>query len=110
MPRQSRCSRLTGLGCAVLTASLVLPAGAFAEPSTSRTPLQDAARRAVVRDATAGLMKERRAEQAAAPKADLRSKSFFKTPAGLATLVIFGAGVGYAVYSSSNDRIRSEGR
>jgi hypothetical protein len=56
-------------------------------------------------------MKERRAAQApATPTTDLRSGSFFKTKAGVATLVIFAAGVGYAVYSSNNDRIRSTGR
>lgn len=56
-------------------------------------------------------MKERRTAQAPqTPQTDLQSKSFFKTAAGIATLVIFGAGVGYAVYSSSEDRIRSTGR
>jgi hypothetical protein len=56
-------------------------------------------------------MKERQGGQSnPTPQTDLRAGSFFKTPAGIATLVIFGAGVGYALYSSSNDRIRSEGR
>lgn len=41
---------------------------------------------------------------------DLQSGSFFKSPAGIAVLVAFGVGVGYALYSSSNDRIRSSGR
>lgn len=110
MRRLSSPSRLTALGCMVLTGGLLLPPQAFADSASTRTPLQDAARRAVLRDAGAPVLKERRAEQPPAPKTDLRSKSFFKTPAGLATLVIFGAGVGYAIYSSSNDRIRSEGR
>ena len=41
---------------------------------------------------------------------NLREGSFFKSKAGVATLVIFGGGVAYAVYSSRNDRIRSTGR
>jgi|SRR5688500_2498455 len=41
---------------------------------------------------------------------NLESGSFFKTPAGVAVLAAFGAGVAYALYSSSNDRIRSSGR
>jgi hypothetical protein len=41
---------------------------------------------------------------------DLGSGSFFKSPAGIAVLAVLGAGVAYALYSSSNDRIRSTGR
>lgn len=46
--------------------------------------------------------------QSADPK--LESGSFFRTPVGAAVLIAFGVGLGYAVYSSSNDRIRSTGR
>ena len=38
-------------------------------------------------------------------KADLEKRSFFKTPAGLVIVGIMGAGVGYAVYSASHDRV-----
>lgn len=38
---------------------------------------------------------------------DLSSKTFFKTPAGIAVLVALGAGIGYALYSTSNDRVKS---
>ena len=37
----------------------------------------------------------------------LESKSFFKSPAGIVALVLVGVGVGYAMYSTSNDRIKS---
>jgi hypothetical protein len=40
-------------------------------------------------------------------KAQLASRSFFRTPAGVAVLAIVGAGAGYAVYSASHDRIHS---
>lgn len=107
MPRQSNCSRLIALGCVALTLG-ILPARAFAEP-TRPTSLLDSARAAVTREA--GAMKERQAAQApASPKTDLRSGSFFRTKAGVATLVIVGAGIAYAVYSASNDRIKSPGR
>jgi hypothetical protein len=99
--------RLAALGCVVLAGGLLAPPTASAEPAKSPTLLETA--KAVTARQTA--MKERQAGQSnPAPQTDLRAGSFFKTPAGIATLVIFGAGVGYAIYSSSNDRIRSEGR
>jgi hypothetical protein len=55
--------------------------------------------------------KERRAAQAPATvTTDLRSGSFFKSKAGIAALLIIGAGTAYAIYSASNDRIKSSGR
>lgn len=109
MSTQSSRSRLTALGCMVLAGGLLLPANAFAQSAARPTPILEAARAAVSRDAR--LMKERSAAQApAAPTTDLRSGSFFQSKAGVATLLLFAGGVAYAVYSSSNDRIRSTGR
>jgi hypothetical protein len=42
--------------------------------------------------------------------ARLERGSFFKSPLGVAVIAAFGVGLGYALYSASNDRIRSEGR
>ncbi len=111
MPRQFNCSRLTALGCVVLTGALLLPPQTFAEPATRLTPILDsgrleADRRAVARTSRDGAQ----SQPVPAPSTDLRSGSFFKSKAGVATLVLFAAGVGYAIYSSSNDRIRSTGR
>ena len=51
------------------------------------------------------------AKQAAgAPAANLESKSFFKSPAGIVALVLVGVGTGVALYSTSNDRISSPGK
>lgn len=112
MSTQSSRSRLTALGCAVLTGSLWLPAVASAQSADRLSPILNAGRAAAARQANT--MKERAAAQAAptppTSSTDLRSKSFFKSRAGVATLLIFGGGVAYALYSSSNDRIRSEGR
>lgn len=38
------------------------------------------------------------------------SKSFFKTPLGIAVIAIVGSGTAYAVYSAQNDRIHSTTR
>jgi len=51
-----------------------------------------------------------RAQTSTAGKTDLESPSFFKKPAGIAVLVALGVGVGYALYSTSNDRIHSAGK
>lgn len=50
------------------------------------------------------------ARLAVAPQTDLGSPSFFKTPAGIITLVGIAAGVSYALYSTSHDRIKSPAR
>lgn len=107
MPRQSTCSRLIALGCVALTLGL-LPARAFADSTPGPTSLLQSARAAVIREA--GAMKERRAQAPANPSTDLRSGSFFKTKAGIAALIVVGAGTAYAIYSASNDRIKSPGR
>jgi hypothetical protein len=39
-----------------------------------------------------------------------RDSSFFKSKPGLAALAIMAAGVGYALYSTKNDRIKSPGK
>jgi hypothetical protein len=101
-------TRLTALGCVVLAGSLLLPPPAAAEPAAATPSITATARRLAAREAAA--MKERQGAQAPAPTTDLRSGSFFKTPAGIATLVIVGVGTAYAAYSASNDRIKSPGR
>lgn len=47
---------------------------------------------------------------AVTPQTDLGSASFFKTPAGIITLVAIAAGVSYALYSTSHDRVKSPAR
>lgn len=108
MPRQNTRLRLTALGCVVLAGGLLAPPTATAEPARTRTPIADAAKAAAARQAP--LMRERQGQSTPAPQTNLRSGGFFKTGPGIATLAVFAAGVGYAVYSASNDRIRSSGR
>lgn len=110
MRRQLNCSRLTALGCVVLTSALLLPPRAFADPARP-TPILDSGRLEAGRQGVAMTSRDgAQVQPATAPSTDLRSGSFFKSKAGVATLLIFAAGVAYAVYSSSNDRIRSTGR
>lgn len=45
-----------------------------------------------------------------ASTAGMQSGSFFKTPAGIAVLAVLAAGTGYALYSTSHDRIHSQVR
>ena len=47
-----------------------------------------------------------RADRAAQPP-DSEASSFFKTPKGVAVLVLIGAGFGYTLYSKSHDRVMS---
>ena len=44
---------------------------------------------------------------ASAGRTDFGSPSFFKKPVGIAVLCTLAAGVGYAIYSTQNDRIHS---
>lgn len=50
----------------------------------------------------------RASAQATAPGTE--SPAFFKSGAGIAVLAVVAAGVGYALYSSSHDRIHSPGK
>lgn len=117
--RQSRL-RLARPGALVCAAALTLnlvPATAWAaEPGRAITldrpaPLRDAVRRAAADQRHHLETNATRQTQApASDEPDLRSGSFFRRPVGIAVLAAFGVGLGYALYSSSNDRIRSSGR
>jgi hypothetical protein len=51
----------------------------------------------------------RRSEKAQ-PTPGTDSPAFFKTRTGVLVLAVAGAGAGYAIYSSSHDRIKSPGK
>ena len=106
--------------CAVAVGSLSIPTRAWAD--TPPQPSPPTSVHASVKRAAAEHhrleQKTDRISQAASSQSQtpaegakvLQSGSFFKTPVGIAVLAAFGAGVGYALYSASNDRIRSSGR
>ena len=99
----------------VLVAALILtatPLPTFAgEPPGPPAPAPAPTLSELVKQAAAVTpLAPARAQTSTAGKADLGSPSFFKKPAGIAVLVALGAGVGYALYSTSNDRIHSVGK
>jgi hypothetical protein len=92
---------------ALAIAAAPLPALAGEPPATAPPPgLAAAAQKAAVAQAKADA-RMARAQSTTGTKTDLGSPSFFKTPAGIITLIAVGAGLGYALYSTSNDRVES---
>lgn len=94
-----------------LVASLLAPGQAAAEPAAPAPSVLQTGRSVAARQAVSlPTSKAPKASATMATQSNLESRSFFKTKAGAATLILFGAGVGYAVYSSSNDRVRGAKR
>jgi hypothetical protein len=119
----SRCrgSGRTPVACVLVAGLLFAPAIASATEKASpgsATPLRLSVERLaakeshrLIKDTSDKSLKgvpQQAGTQSPDPK--LQSGSFFRTPAGVAVLAAFGAGLGYALYSSTNDRIRSSGR
>jgi hypothetical protein len=99
---------------ALLAALVPLPVLAAEKSPTSPAPgIKATVDRIVAREAAASKsVALARETQAAGPadKSQLDSGSFFKTPAGIICLAVVGAGVAYAAYSASHDRIHSVAR
>jgi hypothetical protein len=91
---------------AAFTLSGIEPASA-AEPSTTPTSRQSSLAAATSAklaslDAASALA----ATQASVPaSADRTSQSFFKSPRGVAVIILMAVGTGYAIYSASSERI-----
>lgn len=86
-------------------------AGGTPPPGESTSTLAASIQKAVAIE-TAKMSKARAASSVASqdpaqPKANLESKSFFKSRAGVIALVLVGVGTGIALYSTSNDRVKS---
>ena len=97
------------LAAAVAAAPLPAWAGDSLRPAHPGPGIAASAQKAAV--AAAATAKPARgvrmAQGQGTPKADLGSPSFFKSPAGIITLVAVGVGLGFALYSTSNDRVKS---
>lgn len=106
---------------ALVAALPPLPLAAASEPATAAsaaTPaaakpntIQAAVHAAAVREA-AVVVAPRAKSQATAKRAEQSSAakqkpSFFKSGPGAVALAVMGAGVGYAIYSASHDKINS---
>lgn len=101
--------RVLVLAAAVVAAPLPCLAGQASPPAKTGAGFKASVEKAVAAEATAMAQPSAfRAQQAGG--ADLSSRSYFKTRAGVITLVLVAAGVGYALYSTSNDRVKSPAR
>ncbi len=95
----------------VLVLALIVSATPW--PCLAQQPGQPAARPGIMASvqpvvhgvASARTPARSQAQGAQDPRAQLESKSFFKTTAGAVVLAVVAAGVGYAFYSARHDRI-----
>lgn len=117
---RTRFRRLVALVCAFAVIAVV-PGSVWAadrENPTSATSLRSSAQRVAAVEShrleqTRQRLVQNANTQPQTPSTEdpqLSSGSFFKKPLGIAVLAAFGVGVGYALYSSRDDRIRSSGR
>jgi hypothetical protein len=89
---------------ALILAAIPLP-GLAAEPEKAAPP--PGLKASIAKAATSGSAVLEQAKPTAPDRAKLGSTSFFKTPAGIATLVVVALGTGFAVYTARHDRIHS---
>lgn len=89
---------------ALILAAIPLPA--LAADSTKAVPAPGL-KASIARAATSGSAVLEQEKPQAPDRAKLGSTSFFKTPAGIATIIVVALGTGFAVYSAKHDRIHS---
>jgi hypothetical protein len=93
------------LALALVMAALPLPG--LAEETNKPVPVPGL-KASIARVAASGAVTLEQAKPAAAPdRAKLGSTSFFKSPAGIATILVVAIGTGFAIYSTKHDRIHS---
>ncbi len=99
-----RCRLGRALALAAIIALLPMPAFAAGQgPGTAAPGIRVSAEAIAQSEPLAATA----ASAAQSGPADAGSVSFFKKPIGIVALITLAAGVGYAVYSTSNDRITS---
>jgi hypothetical protein len=109
LPGRGVALRILLLAAAIAVAPVPATAGPAAQPPADGG-LHAKAKALVARQVLAMPAPAATRRASTADQTDLGSRSFFKTPAGILTIVTIAAGVGYALYSTSHDRIRSPGR
>jgi hypothetical protein len=104
-----RVLRVLALAVAIAAAPLPALAEDAAPPVQSRPGIAASVQKIAATEtlATGAKPQVAASQQGGTTSADLGSKSFFKTPAGIITLAVVGAGLGYALYSTSHDRVES---
>lgn len=98
------------LAAAIAAAPLPAMAGDVHQPEPTGPGIAASARKAVETSVARTAAAPRLQDQGGGPRTDLGSKSFFRSPAGVAVLVAIGVGFGYALYSTNNDRVKSPGK
>jgi len=108
-PWRRTVARLLVLALAVGAAPVNCLASEPAGPPQTSPTLSASIQKAVQQEAgKVAKVSPKAARQAgASAPADMSSGSFFKSKAGIITIAILAAGTGYALYSTSNDRITS---
>lgn len=112
MNQQARTWRRSWPAVATLALAVVvapLPAMA-AEAQPTAKPAKSLVASAEKAAAVAAVNAAAAPSMAQAGTTDLGSSSFFKTRAGAIALVLVAAGLGYTIYSTSNDRVKSPGK
>ncbi len=90
---------------ALILAAVPLPGFAAEEPNKAApTPGLTAS---IAKAAASGSVALEQAKPQTSDRAQLGSTRFFRTPAGIATIVAVALGTGFAIYSASHDRIHS---
>ena len=89
---------------ALILAAIPLPCLA-GEPDKAAPP--PGLKASIARAAATGSTALEQAKPTAPDRAKLGSTSFFKSPAGIATLVVVALGTGFAIYTAKHDRIHS---
>jgi len=104
------CARVVAAGMTIALASVPLAAAAAESPAPPSINLKAAVAKAASTERLESNSSARvqTAQQGTAMAPE--SKSFFKTPLGIAVIAIVGSGTAYAVYSAQHDRIHSTTR
>jgi hypothetical protein len=91
---------------ALAVAAAPLPVLAGETTATPPSPIKASIQK-VVASRVVTLAKVPAAQANQASGTDLASPSFFKSKAGVVALVATAVGIGFALYSTSNDRVKS---
>jgi len=101
--------RVLVLAAAVVAAPLPSLAGEASPPANAGAGLKVSVEKAVAAEAAA-LSQPTALMASQSGGTDLSSPSFFKTKAGVITIVLLTVGLGFTIYSTSNDRVKSPAR
>jgi hypothetical protein len=99
--------RIGVLSAAIVAAPLMATAGEISATAAKPGPsIRTSVEKVVATQTLKSSGSATRAQQGGTTT-DLGSRSFFRTPGGIIALVALAAGVGYTLYSTSNDRVKS---